>query len=355
MKSRQRRALIPLLLASSLLFWSCRKAEVNIYDAPKDQATPLNGPIVNNSAGGKIVWQKADHWEELPQTAFRKGNYLYTSENGGSVEITVSSFPGSTGGLLANVNRWLGQASLPQIDQEQLIDLVQKRTLSRGVSAAIVDLNSEADDPSATRIYAATIEYGGQTWFFKMSGPSADVFSQIEAFDEMVAKLEFDPVQVNNQPVASAPKSDTIQFTAPEGWQESEGSSMRIASYRIEKEGFEPADFSITSFPGDTGGLVENVNRWRRQISLPGWTAQQVEKNTYRETNEGGHEFLIFDLKPETDEQRAQTQERILVAILTHNGKSWFFKLRGDAILTDSQRNKFISLLRSVDFTPASE
>src|SRR5690606_21954678 len=98
-----------------------------------------------------------------------------------------------------------------------------------------------------------------------------------------------------------------------------------------------PADFSITSFPGDTGGVAANVNRWRAQIGLAAWGEAEVAQRG-QALSRGGHEFLFFDLKAETAQEKARSSERILAAILQRDGRSWFFKLRGDALLVDTQR-----------------
>lgn len=341
------------LIASLLLSAGCRKPTVEIYDAPKENlqsASPAASAAVPNT-GGTVVWEKAPQWEELPPTAFRKGNYRYDAGEAGTVEITVSSFPGATGGLLANVNRWLGQAGLEPIDEEQLAEIAQRRPLSSNISAIVVDLNADAEDPDATRIYAAVAEFGGQSWFFKMTGPVAAVESQIEAFNEMLDGLEF--ARTPGPGAAATPAVDssrTIEFTTPQGWVESPGSSVRVASLKIEKEGLPPADFSITSFPGDTGGTTANVNRWRRQIGLAPWTEAQTARAARTLTNELGHVFQIYDLKSEGDGQRSDGDQRILVAISEHDGNSWFFKLRGDALLLETQRPKFNALLQSVEF-----
>ncbi|MDQ8204561.1 hypothetical protein [Pelagicoccus sp. SDUM812003] len=351
MIERRFRPVLPVLLFVLLASSGCRE-EVRVYDAPKEDVDPVGvSGVIPQAPSGNVLWQKAEQWQELPPTPFRKGNYLFQQEDGEPVEITVSSFPGSTGGLLANVNRWLGQAELETVDQAQLIELLNQRELPSGESYVVVDLSGDSDDSQATRIYAAVLMYGGQSWFFKMTGPSQAVESQIPAFDEMMRGLQLDePEMAAGAAEPDMSESDHVHFTAPKGWVESEGSSLRIASYKIEKEGLPPADFAITSFPGDTGGLTANVNRWRRQIGLEPWSPDQVTGAMTTFTSANGLKFRSFDLKSSAEGQRSEGDQRILVAILEHGGRSWFFKLRGDALLLETQRNKFRALLESVTF-----
>lgn len=349
-----------LMAASLLLSAGCKKSEVRIYDVAKDSTHTARNALPSNEIAidpSSVSWTKADAWQELEPTQFRLGNYRYDAGDAGVAEITVSSFPGDTGGLLANVNRWLGQAGLDSIDASQLDEIVETRSLGTGVHCSFVDLKPADGDPSATRIYAATFMLGGQSWFFKMTGPSAVVASQIPAFDEMVETLEFGaaPQSASLQDAPVTADDSDIAFTPPEGWTESEGSPVRVASLKIEKEGLPPADFSITTFPGDTGGHTANVNRWRRQIGLGPWSDAQVQQRAEHFDAPNGLHFDIFDLKSEGDSERAIGDERILVAILKRRDDSWFFKLRGDTLLLETQRNNFKALLSSVRFKDGSQ
>ena len=355
MRSCLRNAFYGLFAALCLLLSACEPAEVTVYEVPKEEssnrlASASGGPEIP-AEDGEVLWQAPDHWQTLAPTAFRKGNYLYTSNSGGRVEITVSSFPGDVGGLLANVNRWLGQAGLDPIDQAQLMELVEPGNV-KGRPVVTVDLKADNPTPDSDRIYASVVEFGGESWFFKMTGPHEAVESQIPAFNDMVQDLQFVTGAEATSKAPPAPSAETeIVFDPPVGWIESVGSPLRVASYSIDKDGLPPADFSITTFPGDTGGTVANVNRWRRQIGLEPWTADQVAANRETLENEAGHTFDIFDLKAISASDPEENTDRILAAVLERDGRSWFFKLRGDALLLETQRSKFRSLLQSVRFT----
>ncbi len=351
-------SLLSSVSISILLFSGCRKAEVSVYQAPKDPvAETRTAPALQAAAerDSEVVWTADPSWETLPATQFRKGNYRAATESGETVEISVSSFLGATGGILANVNRWLGQAGREPVTESQLEQMVGKRTLPSGIEASFVDLRGDPQDDSAIRIIAATFFHAGQSWFFKMSGPTSAVEEQIEPFSRMLAGLEIKAKAPSDSQGGAATQEEKIVFDTPQGWVESQGSSLRLASLSIEKEGLPPADFAITAFPGDTGGLTANVNRWRRQIGLPAWTEAQVVANQTQFTNGQGHAFQVFDLKSDPDGARAAEDQRILAAIHSRSDKSWFFKLRGDALLLDTQRNNFQALLESVDFAPKND
>src|SRR5829696_2512725 len=60
-----------------------------------------------------------------------------------------------------------------------------------------------------------------------------------------------------------------ISWELPEGWKLDEKPvAMRFATINIAAEP-KPLQLTVTRFPGDVGGTLANVNRWRMQIGLP--------------------------------------------------------------------------------------
>lgn len=68
-------------------------------------------------------------------------------------------------------------------------------------------------------------------------------------------------------PQASAPGAWPWQ--APESWRLVPGERpMRLATYEMQGPSG-PVEVAISRFPGDVGGMLANVNRWRGQVGLP--------------------------------------------------------------------------------------
>jgi hypothetical protein len=67
-----------------------------------------------------------------------------------------------------------------------------------------------------------------------------------------------------------------VTWESPAGWDARAPTSVRIGNYAIPNPAGEPADFAITSFPGDVGGDLANVNRWRNQIGMPPIGAEEL-------------------------------------------------------------------------------
>ena len=68
---------------------------------------------------------------------------------------------------------------------------------------------------------------------------------------------------------------------------------------RVPGDGGE-SDLSITAFPGDVGGELMNVNRWRGQVGLPPIRQEELESSVSRlEAN--GLRFTLVELAPKGD------------------------------------------------------
>jgi len=103
------------------------------------------------------------------------------------------------------------------------------------------------------------------------------------------------------------------------------------------------ADLSITAFPGDTGGLLANLNRWRGQLSLRPLAAAELDGALQHFDGAGLH-FEVVDFVGTA----SGAPTRMLGAVLSRPGETWFFKLMGPEALVAGQKEDFLNFLRSV-------
>jgi hypothetical protein len=52
------------------------------------------------------------------------------------------------------------------------------------------------------------------------------------------------------------------EWTVPEGWQETPPTQMLISRFEVNADDGQ-VEITVSAFPGDVGGTVANVNRWR--------------------------------------------------------------------------------------------
>jgi hypothetical protein len=197
---------------SLLLLGGCRDREITTYRAPKDPAAtlppaaatntndlPPNHPPIGTAAlpapggamadtavptgGDSLTWTAPADWTAKPTGPMRKGSFAVKGD-GAEADLSITAFPGDTGGLLANLNRWRGQVSLPPLAEAQLDANVEHLDLGP-LHAELVDFAGSAND-APTRLLGAIVPHDGETWFFKLTGPDALVAREKPAFREFL-------------------------------------------------------------------------------------------------------------------------------------------------------------------------
>lgn len=131
---------------------------------------------------------------------------------------------------------------------------------------------------------------------------------------------------------------NALTWTAPAAWTPKSLGAMRKGSFSLKGEGAE-ADLSITAFPGATGGLEANLNRWRGQLGLPSQTPAEVTSAVEKFEANGLH-FIVVDY--------ANNGTRLIGGVVPHGGNSWFFKLTGPDAFVASQKSAYLEFLRTV-------
>jgi hypothetical protein len=133
-----------------------------------------------------------------------------------------------------------------------------------------------------------------------------------------------------------------LTWTAPSHWKAQQASAMRKGTYLIAGEGTSEAELSITAFPGDVGGELANVNRWRGQANLAPITAADLPKAVTR-IEKNGLKIAVIDIVGE-----GSGAKRTLGAMVPFNGATWFFKLTGQDALVGREKAAFMTFIESV-------
>lgn len=133
---------------------------------------------------------------------------------------------------------------------------------------------------------------------------------------------------------------DGIPWEVPEGWSQKQGSSeFRFAQVDLGAG----LVMVVSRFPGDVGGTLANVNRWRGQLMLPPIQADELEKAT-KKVQAGDAVALL------TDFTSPDGSQRMLGAILPDEkaSRTWFFKVTGPAKAVGERGEKFQKFIESV-------
>ena len=140
-----------------------------------------------------------------------------------------------------------------------------------------------------------------------------------------------------------------LTWSAPAHWTAKAASAMRKGSYAITADSGETADLSITAFPGDVGGDLANVNRWRGQIQLPPLAVAELSGATAHLDVNGLH-LTTVDI---TGGPTAKPQ-RVIGAIIPVGNATWFFKLSGPAALVGREQAAFATFLQTIRASSAT-
>ncbi len=151
--------------------------------------------------------------------------------------------------------------------------------------------------------------------------------------------------------VAPPVPEHSAQWVKPDGWSEQPVSEMRLGSFKVNGPDGTSADISVVVFPGEAGGLVSNINRWRGQLELPPLEEKQLPETIQQTEIQGAPGFFV-DLR--TAENSAKPS-RILGAVLQRPGRTWFVKMTGSPTLLESQRQKFFDFVNSFRFNDSDQ
>ncbi|MGB7769180.1 MAG: hypothetical protein WBN22_10065 [Verrucomicrobiia bacterium] len=152
----------------------------------------MNAPMVpaGSASAGKPAWTVPADWQEVPAAQFLLAEYSIAGADGAKAEVNVAELDGSGGGVLANVNRWRGQIGLDPVDETGLAKLTMTMDVTGG-HATFVDMTGTDANGQPTRLVAAIVPMGDQTWFYKLMGDEKNVASQKDAFMKFVQTARY--------------------------------------------------------------------------------------------------------------------------------------------------------------------
>ncbi len=343
-------ARVPPIVLAALCLAACEKKEIETHRVPKSTApAPADGMVEQRLLGaivpdGDRTWffklmgesaavtaEQGRFDEFVRSVKFGAGDRPVTwtppagwTERAGSdmryatlaiapgLELSVVKLDGVAGGTLANVNRWRNQLGLAPIMDADLKATCKETTVS-GRAALLVDFTGHAKPGGSPPM---------------MGGPHGAPEAATSA------KPEASPVQM---PPIDAPKpSAGITYSRPPEWQELRAAPPRLAVFAAGD-----AELVITAFPGDVGGELANVNRWRGQVGLEPTDEAGVaaSRKSIKAGDLDAHCFFL------------DGAERAMAAAIVKNGDtSWFLKLTGPIATVTKERPNFEAFIASVRF-----
>ena len=152
---------------------------------------------------------------------------------------------------------------------------------------------------------------------------------------------------------ATPPARPSAPWVVPSGWQERpDPAGMRAASYGVTLPDGREMDVSVVALGEQAGSVLDNVNRWRRELGLA--EVAEAGLDALRSpVRIGRQDGFLYDLVSEGAGPGASAPVRTLAAMLPAGGMTVFFKAKGEARLVADEKKNFIAWLGSVLTGPA--
>lgn len=326
----------------------CSKEEIKVYSVPKETAPVARMAAAPTEAPSHedlhpVHWTTPSGWEELAPTSMRVGNFLVTKGDK-KAEVSIVPLPGRIGTELENVNRWRGEIGLKPIGDT---DVSAQTIVIGSATGKLYDIPG----PTLSAI-AAILEKNDTSWFFKMRGDTEVVSKSKEVFAQFLKSITFHsddaeepspaekPASTNVKEVPESPVTGETKWEVPAGWKETAPTAMVLKSFSVGDAKHE-AKISITRFPGDVGGLLANVNRWRGQIALEPVGANDLAALTTSIDVLGGKATLVDMKGPDA---------QMIAAVVPREGQTWFYKMMGDAATVAREKEAFVKFVQTARY-----
>jgi len=181
MSIKRRIFITPFLIVA--LLSSCNDTPQS-YEVPHEPSETIVSLKALSNETNQITWQTPAHWTQVPASGgIRIANFEVKQEG----EVTITSFPGQTGGLLQNINRWATQLGLPAVPLKDISSIV-KTYKTQHFEYDLVHLQNTNTQKS---MHVAIIRQNGQSWFIKLTGPTTIVTEEKPTFKTFVETLSF--------------------------------------------------------------------------------------------------------------------------------------------------------------------
>lgn len=165
--------------------------------------------------------------------------------------------------------------------------------------------------------------------------------------DSNISVYKIKKINTSSSKINANQNNRYLNWTAPNNWIEKAPKDFRLASFDIPISNGKMIDLSITTFPGDAGGIEQNVNRWRRQLNLDPKKINQILENSQKTSSMLG-EYFIFDLN------NPDNNNSIVAALIPYSdnnqtvSETIFIKMNGSIMALQELKYEFDLFCKSL-------
>jgi hypothetical protein len=182
--------------------------------------------------------------------------------------------------------------------------------------------------------------------FLKMTGPDAVVGAQIDAFRKLASSMRRETASAMAPPSSAPNPSSALAWAVPTGWRKGPDKPGRAVTFFVGPN--DAVECYVTMFPGDGGGALANVNRWRKQLGRDEITAEKLEE-LHQIPMLGGQAWLAEIDGTFTDSTGQKIPDALLFgAVYAQQDRSVFVKLVGPKAVVEPQHEAFVAFCSSL-------
>lgn len=318
--------------------------------APTSDATVTSQP--------HLEWKLPDGWTEHPsQGGMRMATFAIAGKQGQQANAAVIALAPGHDFEVINILR--DNAGLSALGEDEMVKLTEEIQIgpSRG---KLLDMagNSSPTNINPRRFLAAVLPTDNRSWFISMTGDDTFVREQKPVFLQFLKSISFHEGGSHSEPTSDrAPISTNVKevphtatepgktvWNTPATWQEAPPTQMLKAKFLATGDAGTKAEITVSVFPGDVGGPLANVNRWRNQISLSPVGQAELEKVVSPLDVTSGKAMLVDMIGNKSSDGKSR---RLIGAIVPQGGRTWFYKMLGDELVVAREKDAFIKFVKN--------
>lgn len=347
------------ILLLSLALVSCKQEQIRVYTIPKEKPVELASSR-GDSATPHLHYQTPEGWTDHEASGMRLLRLSAPAKSGRTIDISAITLPGTANPLdIVNLMR-REQIGLPPIKEEEADSVREKVEIGKspGEMFDMVSTEPVLQDNQKARIMIAMLKDKDVVWYFKMAGEDESVRNEKSKFLQFLKSIEFDyadhgatssrftSTNVKQVPRKTQESGPTVKpvWEIPPDWKEAPPSPLLLAKFLVSGDGPKQAEVTVSVFPEDAGGVLNNVNRWRGQLGLASVSAAELGSLT-RPLEVPGTKAILVDMSG-TDAKTGQ-KARLIAAILPQGDRTWFYKLMGDEQVAEREREAFVKFVQT--------
>jgi hypothetical protein len=343
---------LPCLLAVTLA--GCQREEIRVYEAPKDgmaREAVGNDPLPQSQPAiprPEVTWKMPVGWRQIPANQISTAAFSVTNADGAEAQASITLLPGMGGMETKIINMWREQTGLEALTDEAALKQLQPVAVGaeQGHLYEVSGTNETVDAAGQKKqqpleIISAFLDRPEGSWFFKISGDTAMVASQKPVFLEFLKSIQF-KAPVMGQPVQTTAESAETQkfnWTVPSNWKTAAPGQMQVARFSVTQNGQQVTEVFVSVFGNDTGGMLANVNRWRKLVDLTNSIAEAEMPQITAPLDASLPGALLVDV--------ANNNKRLVGAIVPREGKYWFYRMLGEPAALSAEKEPFKAFVKS--------